>query len=109
MATRGFNQTATYWSPTGSTDKYGKTLFNSPVQLAVRWEKRNEGFRDKHGAEVISKSKVFLQQSVSLDGFLYEGTSSNANPFAVTDAFEIQQIAEVPDLRNLSKMVLAYL
>lgn len=108
-ASRAFKQTATYWAPTSTVDKYGKMTYTAPAAVAVRWETRSESFQDKLGEEVLSKAKVFTQTDLNINGYLYLGTSVAASPLGVDGAYEIQQISKVPNLRNLQTMILAYL
>lgn len=108
--TRALQQTTTYWAPAdASSDLYGKPTYSAPVQLPCRWENRVELVRSKSGQEIASQARVFLAQTVSLDGYLLLGTSSAVDPTLVTGAFEIQAISSIPDLRNLKTLTAAYL
>lgn len=105
---RQLHQTATYWAPL-DTDLFGKKTYEAPVQLTVRWEDKQELYHNKHGQQVVSKSRIFLSQNVDLDGYILLGTSVETDPVLVTGAEEIQQIARIPDLRNLTTMYMAIL
>lgn len=105
---RNLRQTATYWAPQ-SQDLFGKTTYDAPVQIPVRWEDKVELFRDKTGQEVASKSKVFLAQDIDLDGYLMLGTSFAADPLSEENAYEIRQVMRTPDLRNLKTLYVAML
>lgn len=105
---RKLNQTATYWAP-GVTDVYGKRSYSAPVQLQCRWEDRHEMIMDKVGQEAIAKSRVFFAEDLELDGYLFLGCDYSDDPTAVVGAYEIRQIARVPNLRNLSTLYTVYL
>lgn len=102
------NQAVTYWAQTGY-DLFGKGTFSSPVALDARWEDSAELFIDKHAQETVSKSKVFLAQDISLEGYLLLGTSVAADPTVVPLAYEVRQIKRIPDLRNLQQLYVAIL
>jgi hypothetical protein len=46
---------------------------------------------------------------VDLDGYLYLGTSAEADPGVLDDAFEIQAKTKTPDLSNLESLTTVYL
>lgn len=108
---RHLNQTLTYWAPSAvaTTDLYGKPTFSAPVQLSCRWEDRTEQLKDKKGEEFISKSRIFLNDDVDLDGYVFLGTSVSITPSLLTGAYEIQQKGRQPDLRNIRNLTVLYL
>lgn len=108
MISQALKQVATYWAMTGYND-YGGAVFALPVQIPCRWENKIELFRNKEGKEVASKGKVYFLQPVELDGYLWLGTSTEADPRTVPDSYEIQGLYTTPDLRNLKSLTVAYL
>lgn len=105
---RNLRQLATYWVQTG-TDLYGKGIFSSPVQRVCRWEDMNELFIDKMGQEVTCKSRVFFVEDLSVEGYLFNGNSSAADPTALAGTWEIRQVKRTPDLRAIRTLYVAYL
>lgn len=105
---RNLKQTATYWAPTGVKDMYGTQTYTR-TELPCRWEGKAESILSKTGDETISKAKVFLAEDVDLNGYLLLGTSTEDNPTAVPEAREIRQIAQIPDLRNMKTLYVAWL
>lgn len=105
---QALKQTITYWAPTGD-DVFGGTTFTTPVQKFARWEDRMEMIRDKNGQEYMAKTRVFLLEEVSLDGYLYLGKSTVADPRTLGAAYEIRAIHKSPDLRNLRALWSVYL
>jgi hypothetical protein len=105
---RQMKQTITYWAPS-TTDVYGKKTYASPVALTGRWEEKQEIFRDKTGKDIMSKARIFLQQAVVIDGYLYLGTSAGSDPTTVSGAWEIQAVGRMPDLRALRNLYVAML
>ena len=106
--TKHLQQTATYWKP-NSENEFGKKVYDEPEFLKCRWEDRNELLRDKRGQEITSKSRVYFCTALDLDGFVFLGESWDTDPHEVNGAFEIRQIAKVPDLRNLTTLHVVYL
>lgn len=111
MTQRHLNQTLTYWPPAaaGATNIYGKPASGSPVQYSCRWEDRSEQIQGKGGEQFVSKSRVFLNEQVEIDGYVYLGTSAASDPSLVDGAQEIQQVARQPDLRNIRSLTVLYL
>lgn len=108
MGQRFLTQTLTYWPP-GGTDRYGKPQSGTPVQKPCRWEDRTEEVQSKTGQEVTSRSRVFLDDDIDLDGYVYLGVSDGADPTTVAGAFEIQAKGRQSDLRGLRQLTVVYL
>lgn len=111
MSQRNMRQVLTYWAPPedNSTDLYGKSTFTAPIQLECRWEDRTEELRSKKGEEFVSKSRVFVVEQLHIDGYVFLGVSTQANPVDEPDAKEIQALARQPDLRNIRQLTVLYL
>ncbi len=95
-----YRQTATYWS-TPVSDGFGGYDFTSPVPLQVRWEEKQEEFTDPEGKLNISRAVVYVPSDVTVGGYLFLGSSTDANPSTEHEAYMIKQFAKTPDLRNL--------
>jgi hypothetical protein len=108
MYHRGFQDTITYWA-VASTDEYGKKTYSAPATISGRWEDRAVAFRDKHGQENVSKSVVYLESGIELDGYLFNGTSVASTPIGLEGAWEIQQTSTVNDLRKMRTLYTAFL
>ncbi len=100
-----YPQTAVYWG-NPQNDGYGGATFDSPVQIRVRWEDKQEIFQDAEGREVRSVAVVYPQQDLDLGGFLYLGTLADSGldsdpiPKEVPEAMEIKQWGKVSNLRG---------
>lgn len=105
---QGLNQDITYW-PTTGYGGFGSNTFGSPVTIKGRWEEKSELIRDKTGSEVVSTTRVYLNQDIAMDGFLFLGTSVAADPTGLAGAYEIRQLSKIPDLRNLQSVRVAFL
>lgn len=104
MAARHHKQTATYWQVTGSNG-YGGYAFADPVALSVRWEEREELFRDSEGEEQTSRAIVFLGQDVEIGDYLALGDyTATADPTDLDDAYRVMQFRKVTDLRNVKAL-----
>lgn len=106
---RHFHQTLTYWEANSTTDIYGKPTFKAPVQLSCRWEDREQQIINKKGSEIVSKSRIFVEGEIGLEGYLFLGTSNETDPTKVEGADEIQQVGVTPDLRYLRSLVTVWL
>jgi len=92
-----FPQTATYWALAGN-DGYGGMTFSTPVAVTVFWQDVNQKYMNESGEEKVSKSKVFLEQDVTVGSYLYLGTSAASSPYDVSGAYEIKSFSKVPSL-----------
>lgn len=101
-------QEVTYWAP-GTPDGYGGVTFDEPIQLMARWEDSQQMIFDQRGEEIVSKTKVFLQDDTEIGGYLYLGESVAADPRTVDQAFEIKARKNIPDLRLITTLKMAYL
>jgi hypothetical protein len=98
-------QSAVYWAVTGY-DGFGGRSFAEPVELAVRWEDRQQLFVDLGGQEAVSRSVAYLGTDVENGGYLYLGTlndlaSDGVDPLTVGDAQEIRSFEKIPSLDGL--------
>lgn len=103
-----FHQTATYWgAPIASG--FGGYIFAPPIEVQVRWEDKNEEFIDDQGRVRVSQAAVFSETDMETGGFLFLGSSSEADPSAVDGALPIQKYAKTPDLRAVRYLRKAWL
>lgn len=105
---KNLKQTATYWAPSAK-DGYGGYTFVTPVAVNCRWLLKQELFIDAKGKEKVSAAVVLLGQDVSLGGYLYLGTSTEANPKDVSGSYEIRGFAKIPDIKGASFLRKAWL
>lgn len=106
---RKLKQIATYWEA-GAKDIYGAVTYSAPDTRICRWEDSAEEFIDKHGRTAISKARVFLDEDISLNGYLYLGTSAETNPTTLSgQAFEVLQIKRIPDIGAVKTLYVAFL
>ena len=101
-------QTATYWGP-GTSDGFGGFSYPAPVPILCRWEDNNERVRDADGNEFVSRSVVYPDRDVDRQGWLYQGTSAEADPHDQAGAYEVRQVRIMPDLSGTLKEVKAWL
>jgi len=109
MLSRATTEIATYWAPTGDTDRYGKPVLGAPQTITVRWEDRLTQVINKSGEQIMSKARVYSLTPIDMDGYLAQGTHSDTDPRPLNVAFEVQAIATTPDLRSLKSLSTAYL
>lgn len=97
------NQRAVLWSFSG-TDKFGQPTFAAAVEIAVRWEDRQEVFVDPSAKEVVSRAVVYPEQAVTVQSILYLGTLASlssqqkADPLSFQQAFVVRGRSSVPNV-----------
>ncbi len=103
MLTASLTQTATYWgSPTPLG--FGDRSYDTPIEVNVRWEERQEIFVDATGREQKSKAVVYVDQDVDLQGLLFLGglddltSAEEGAPTSVESVHEIRGYKNVPRL-----------
>jgi hypothetical protein len=90
-------QTAVYWgNPT--SDGYGGRTFDSPIEISVRWSKKQELFIDSTGQEVTSSAVVHVDRDLDIGGYLSLTISEEADPLSIDTAYEIRGWAKIPSL-----------
>lgn len=104
FAKSNYNQKVTYWAPMAGDDGAGGELVAAPKILKVRWEDKVEQIFNSKGQQQVSKAQIFINSNdtVEIDGFLYNGISTDPQPRNVPGAYQVVQVMRVPDLRNLN-------
>lgn len=95
-----YKDTVTYWgAPVASG--YGGTAYAAPIELKARWEDRNDEISTPSGDQIITRSTVFVKQDVEVGGYLYLGSSVDADPLVVAGAQMIRAFIKIPDIRSV--------
>ena len=87
MLIRNYKQTCVYWG-NPVADHVGGFTFNSPIELACRWEDMIQVISDNKGSEITSRAVVYLLQDVQEQGMLFLGT--------LDDLYNIESIITDP-------------
>jgi len=102
-------QIAVYWAPL-TADGLGQPTYADPVEIAVRWEDKNEIFISKEGTEERSISIAYPAVDVVLEGCLWLGAladlPSDDSPHGVDDVRKIKALYNCPGVSkgSLSKV-----
>jgi hypothetical protein len=103
-------QTAVYWG-NPRNGGYGKTIFDDPVEISVRWDVKNELIMDADGNQVVSNAEILVTQDLEIGGFLYLGSlddlsSDPADPLEEeVKTYEIKQFSKVSMPKSLTEFV----
>lgn len=100
----GLKQRAVYWS-SPVPDGVGGHTFDAPVVIKVRWEEKNEVFKNPSGKEEMSSGIVFSAIDLDLGGYLFLGLlgdldSNPVDPEKINDTAEIRRFDKLPALRR---------
>ena len=100
-------QTAVYWGAP-IDDGYGGYSYDSPVEIACRWENKIQSVQAFDGEIVISPIQVYVLQDVELKGLLYLGSlddlDSDLSPTSV-EAYSIKMFQKIPLLGSSSEFL----
>jgi hypothetical protein len=82
--------TCTYWVP-ATPDGFGGLSYSTPTTISVRWEDKEDLHQDFAGEEFISSAIVYTSTELVNNGWLYLGTSAQANPQNQSGAYRIKR------------------
>lgn len=96
-------QQAVYWEPTGQSGPGGEPLYLAPIEIKCRWDDVQEVSVSPTGEEFVSRSKVYTDRRVKLNGVLKEGKLDSVTlpdePLANEEAFLIRARGKIPNFR----------
>lgn len=107
-------QTVVYWAPKAA-GTYGRPSLATPVELAARWEDKQEQTIDGNGDVASSSATVFLAVPVLTGGAMLLGDLSDlgsgfpTNPKDDPRCHEIISVSVIPSLNASQSLTTAYL
>jgi hypothetical protein len=110
LLSRACKQVAVYWS-TPNEDGYGGQVWAAPIEIACRWEDKEQLLQLNDGTQISSRAVVYVLQDVDLEGMMYLGTLadlSNAeegDPKTVDKAYIIKKFEKSPALGSTTDFV----
>lgn len=102
------NETATLWRVTGNNSS-GDQQYAAPVQIKVRWEERALVFTNSAGQDEMATAVIWVPYDVFEGEVVALGTFTNADPWVVAGAREIQGFVRITHLIDDSVERRAYL
>ena len=96
----GRNQDAVLWAAAG-LDSYGKPTVIPPVDLAVKWNDKQQEVQDPKGRLIRCDATVIVAQDVTLNSIMRLGTV-DALPDAPDNLYQVVSRETVPDVNNRS-------
>jgi hypothetical protein len=95
-------QSAVYWANAKAGAEGGRT-FDTPSEILVRWEQKQELFIDANAREVRSSAVVFVDIDMKEGEYLYLGTladlGAETDPMKIDEAYEIRAVESIPDIK----------
>jgi hypothetical protein len=116
LAAWGLNQRAVYWAPLGAAMS-GEQQYDSPIEIAVRWEDGYQQVINMNGEVQLAKAEVMSSTTV-LPGFLANGVlwlgkladlTDPINPFNNALASRIISVETAPTLSDDEEVISAYI
>ena len=104
LIAKWLNQTAVYWGTPVYGGAGGRT-FAEAAEISVRWEDKQEVYRDQAGAEHTSSAVVFVNEDLDLGGYLFLGELTDLasdellQPQTVAAAREVRYVGKVPSVK----------
>ena len=100
-------ETAVYWG-NPQPDGYGGVVYDSPVEISVRWEDKTRIVTDKDGKEMLSLAEVLVTEDLDAGGMLTLGglsdLTSEGEP-ATGSRHEILSISKIPMIKSTTDFV----
>lgn len=106
--TKFFIHTATYWSR-GTPDGFGGYSWSSPTEISVRWESKNEIFKDEQGEDQVSNAIIYTDQDLEIGAYIYKGSSAATDPTTLADSHEIKQVNATPSIDGTQELIKMFL
>jgi len=101
-------QTAVYWAPL-TKNAYAEYSYAAGVEVRCRWENAKELVINNNGEEVVSRARVWLDQDVVEDGFLYLGSVTDSvydvDPGNVDQAERILAFTKTPRFKSTTEFL----
>ena len=96
-------QTAVYWG-NPVNDGYGFFTFDAPVDIACRWEDKDEVLVAADGREFTCNTSCLITQDVDLQGFMWLGSLAElttqgyltSKPIEIPNAYMIRRFDKIP-------------
>lgn len=106
---RAMVQVVVYWGAP-VPDGEGGSTFADPVELMVRWEVVDEVVVNNDGREVVSKARIWVNQDVDEQGWIYLGELDDLgvdpdDPKTIDGANEIITFRKIPSLGKDNEFV----
>lgn len=86
--------TCTYWAPS-TKDEYGKKTFAAPVTYDCRFKFIDQQIVAGTGEIKMAQCEVWFEENAIVGGYLYNGESTEADPFDVDNAYEIMRFETI--------------
>lgn len=109
-------ETAVYWAPDtvrGSVDDYGQPQWADPIEISVRWERKEQQMMDAEGNLFVSRAEVFVDRDLETRGVLMLGTLSTSviqdDPKANENAWEIRRFEKFGNFKSTKFVRQAFL
>jgi len=102
-------QTAIYWGNPVS-DKEGGLVFDTPVEIKVRWDGKTNLIRSNNGEEVVSKAEILVLQDIDMDGYLLLDSlvnldSDNYDDPVACGAYKVLVYEQAPLFKSTNEFV----
>lgn len=83
--------TITYWPP-GANTGFGDLTYGEPGPLLARYQSDNTNQQDDDGEEFVSAAVVYTTEQLEHNGWVFNGSSVEANPQDVEGAYRIRRL-----------------
>jgi len=90
-------QKCVYWGSPVSDGKGGYT-FAAPVEIACRWEAKQELKEDYNGNRFSSQASVLVNQDIDRQGYLANSTLVALQAIATAKGYDINNPRDFPDV-----------
>jgi len=100
-------QKGIYWAA-GDPGGYGQPSYSAPVEIDCRWEDVSERMVGPDNVEFVSRSIVYPDRVLVLNGFLKLGlveSATPASPVGVANAYPIRLLRQTPNLKNTETLL----
>jgi hypothetical protein len=93
-------------------DGMGGFSFDAPVEMSVRWDDSTEEYTSPEGTQKVSSSIVIMDRVCKIGSYLQLGSitpTTPVNPIGLSDAYSVQQLKNIRDIKNKTSFIQAFL
>lgn len=101
------NQNVTYWAPV-SENQFGGKVYSAPRIIKARWEQKVENVTSQTGQNITSRARIYTQDEVKPEGYVYLGETDVPDPTLVSEAWELRLVGSTPSISNLQRLYTAW-
>lgn len=110
MIYRTLHQAIALWSITAGNDGYGTPTFAAGVEVACRWEDKEESVTRDDAKDVVSNARIYTLEDIHVEDRVYPMTPGGSVPSTpINERWIVLHVEKMPSLKGGKYTRIAYL